>query len=114
MTFRLVLDDHLLPVQMYFNAIPEYRFLDIVEALSHRHGRGLDICIIEFPELVEPGEEPFSGVKFYLPDEEVIISNQEFVMYVKKACEAHLREHPEDKDRTDTMLNRIRLNFPTQ
>lgn len=109
---RLQLADNLLPVQAFFNAIWSTLFVEIIDEISQRQSQTINECGVFFPEDADKDEESYSGAKFFVNDEEVIISNQEFILYTKMACDAHLQRHPEDKDRIAEILECAKRNFP--
>lgn len=111
MNFRIGLEDHLLPVQMFFNAIPEREFIDVMSGLSEHQGYGFGFCVIEFPEDAEEEDTPFIGVRFCLPTEEATVSNADFIRYAEMACQVFLCDHPGDKEQVANIIDRMRENF---
>ena len=107
MPTRISLPDHLLPVQALFNAAWDATFVRFLESLS----RGIDCvfndCGCEFPSGLEPGEEPFEGVRFWLFDEKVILTESEFHQILKQVGETQKKRVPEQAAQIDAILAKL-------
>ena len=95
--WRMRLDDHLFPIQAFFNAVGDAEFVRVVEHLSRGIGAGVNEADCAFPGDLDPGDEPFEGVRFSIFEESIIISTSELRGYLRFACEQYLVEHPEDE-----------------
>lgn len=98
--FRIEIEDErLFPVQAFFNAISDNAFVRIMLDLKRGVGSGVNDCFCEFPNELDPGEEPFEGVRFSLFEDEVVLSLNELNKYIDQVCEVHLADFPEDRER---------------
>lgn len=97
-SFRIVLDSDLMPVQAFFNVIPERSFLEVLRSFSHGVGASFDDCHCEFPGDQEPEDDPFQGVLFALYEQEVILDNKEFLDCLKIVCGSFVESRPDLKD----------------
>lgn len=93
--FRIVLGDRLLPVQAFFNAISEDRFIQTLEAFSKGVGASFNDCHCEFPGDLDPEDNPIEGVQFALYDQEIVITNAEFLKYLITVCDSFVGERPD-------------------
>ncbi|MBU8895428.1 hypothetical protein KRR26_07420 [Corallococcus sp. M34] len=98
--------DPLFPMQAFFNAIGAGEFVDVIEGLLNGVGRGLDGVDCDFPGDLDPGEPRFDGVRFSLYEDVVIAGCPVFRQFLVEACRAHVREHPEDKQKLESLLLR--------
>ncbi len=105
--FRIVLSDDLLPVQAFFNAISDDGFLGTLEAFSKGVGASFNDCHCEFPGDLDPEDEPIEGIQFALYEQEVVVSNAEFLEYLTDTCEAFLECKTEAKEDVERLLNVI-------
>ncbi|MFC4258572.1 ribonuclease toxin immunity protein CdiI [Marinobacter lacisalsi] len=106
--FRVVLDDKFLPVQVFFNAIPDRRFIDTLMAFESGSGAGFNDACCSFPGEEEFDEEPLTGVEFAIKDEKVVIGSQDFLWVLEKACKAYLDDYPSMADQIAELLPKIR------
>lgn len=97
-------DDPLFPVQAFFNAIAASDFVETLAGLARGIGQGINVAGCEFPADLDPGEEPFEGVRCYLFEEEIVVDDHTFAKFVRLACQSHLSEHPQDRDAIDALL----------
>ena len=78
------------------------RFIEVVSYLSRRWGYVNDDVACHFPDMNSYFEEEhFEGVQFILclptPDPyEVIVSDEEFAVWLRMACDRYLAQHPSD------------------
>lgn len=108
--FRIVLADELLPVQAFFNALPDDKFLLLLQGVLN--GVGVDYngvgCVL-------PGEDddsaPETGVLFYVGEEEKWLPNDQVAAHLEEAVAAFLTTHPEDREQADTLLSEARDAF---
>ena len=108
---RLVLSNELFPVQAFFNAISDDSFLKTLEAFSKGVGASFDDCHCEFPNDLDPDDEPINGIQFALYDQEVVVSSDEFVGYLEKVCDKFLLEYPDKKKDVEDYLMKIKSYF---
>jgi hypothetical protein len=97
-------DDPLFPVQAFFNAISASDFVETLADLARGIGHGINVVSCQFPAGLDPGEEPFEGVRCYLFEEQIVVDDDTFARFVRLACQSHLSEHPEDRDAIDILL----------
>ena len=95
-------------MQTFFNAVSDDDFSRMVDDVLNNIGWHVDVCHCEFPEGLEPGEEPFDGAKFANHDEEVLLSPQQFLFVLGKACDAQKRRRPDQAGLLDEALLRER------
>jgi hypothetical protein len=93
--FRIVLSDNLFPVQAFFNAMSEDSFIQTLEAFSNGVGASFNDCHCEFPGDLGPDDDPIAGVQFALHDQEIVISNSEFLKYLTLTCKSYASERPD-------------------
>lgn len=105
-------DEVLAPVSRFFNIIPKSRFVSAIKHLAKRSNYSFNDVGCSFPENIdeEDGDEPFEGIQFWGPDDEdeVIIPEASYLSYLKRACDAHLKEHPEEEEELMSVLKEIR------
>lgn len=94
------------PVQTFFNAVSDEDFVRMVGDLLANIDWHIDVCHCEFPENLEPGEEPFDGVKFSIYEDEIILSREQFLTVLEQVCEAQRRRRPEETKSIDEVLTR--------
>lgn len=109
MLTRLSLPPELFPVQALFNAIPVNRFTKALQAFSQRIGVGYDEACCEFSD--ESESENFSGVRFYLFNEESTISYIDFFKFLSIACAKQIAEFPEQSHEIQKILDEIKENL---
>lgn len=97
-SYRILLNDELLPVQAFFNAISEHSFIKTLEAFSNGIGASFDDCHCEFPGEMDSDDEIFSGIQFALYEKEVVISYSEFLEYLAIVCDSFTSERPDLKE----------------
>lgn len=108
--FRIVLADELLPVQAFFNALPDDRFLSLLRGM-------LDGIGIEYNGVgcVLPGEDdesaPDTGVLFYAGEEEKWLPNSQVAVHFGEAIAAFAKTHAADRAQANTLLDRALVVF---
>lgn len=107
MDFPLVLERELFPVQAFFNAMSDRSLISTLQAFSNSIGAGFNDAVCEFPSEIEPTDQPFVGVKFYIFEEELVISRASFLSILEQVCSIYLGRHPEDRGRICTLLAEI-------
>lgn len=110
---KISLEDHLFPVQAFFNAMPEASFLDSLRWFAQGTSVDFNGAGCEFPEELEPGDEAFSGVRFYILDEEAVLDAERFMFYLRGAAASYLERHASDALVVEALLediSRLRLH----
>ncbi|WP_037285170.1 ribonuclease toxin immunity protein CdiI [Saccharibacillus sacchari] len=100
-----------LPAIVFFNAISNSDFVEVIEQMSAGIGTGINDVDCSFPDDIEECEEKFDGVRFSLIDEEVILNYEMFYYYLNKACENYLDTFPDDRSKIDLNLTSIRERY---
>jgi hypothetical protein len=106
--FRVVLEDRLLPVQVFFNAIPDRRFISTLKSFEQGVGAGFNDAYCGFPGKEEYGEEPLNGIEFAIKGEEVLLDYKEFYSILEKACIAYNDKHPDQTNTVAGILLKIK------
>lgn len=104
MDLRFKLPEKWFAVQAFFNAVSDDDFTRMVKDLTSHIGWHVDVCHCEFPEGLEPGEEPFEGVKFSIYEDEIVLSQDEFASVLTKVCSDQKRRFPEQASAIDAAL----------
>lgn len=108
--FRIVLADELLPVQAFFNALPDDKFLSLLQGMLN--GIGVDYngvgCVL-------PGEDdasaPATGVLFYVGEEEKWLPNDQVAVHFGKAIAAFAETHSAYRAQADALLDHALVVF---
>ncbi|MES9852673.1 MAG: ribonuclease toxin immunity protein CdiI [Candidatus Thiodiazotropha sp. L084R] len=106
--FRVVLEDRLLPVQVFFNAIPDRSFISTLKSFEQGVGAGFNDAYCGFPGEEDFDEEPQNGIEFAIKGEEVILDYSGFYSILEKACSAYSDKHPEQINAVTDSLLRIK------
>lgn len=107
MDFPIVLGDDLFPVQAFFNAMSDRNLISTLEEFSKGIGAGFNDAVCEFPSELDPGDEPFEGVRFYIFEEEVILSKSDFMKILGEVCLIYAARHPSDEIRIQELVDII-------
>ncbi len=107
MDFPIVLSANLFPAQAFFNAMSDRSFVSTLEGFSKGIGAGFNDAVCEFPNEIEPGDEQFAGVKFYIFDEELVLSKLDFLRLLEQVCLIYLIRHPEQQALLSQFLDGI-------
>ena len=103
--FRIQVDnERLFPIQAFFNAISDHSFVETIANLLRGIGASFDDAHCEFPKDLDPGEEPFEGVRFALYDDEVVVGFRTFRHYLELACTAYISENPINRSKIENLL----------
>ena len=78
-------EDRLFPVQAFFNALPDAIFQDVMTGLLRGVGASINDARCAFSSDLDPGEEPFDGVRFSLFEDQVVISEAQMREYIREA-----------------------------
>ena len=106
--FRVVLEDRLLPAQVFFNAIPDSSFISTLKSFEQGVGAGFNDAYCGFPGEEEYGEEPLNGIEFAIKGEEVILDYNEFYSILENACSAYIDMHPDQINAVTGILLKIK------
>lgn len=106
--FRIALEDKLLPVQAFFNAIPDRSFVDTLKAFRQGVGAGFNDTYCGFPEDDGFGDEPINGIEFAIKDEEIVISYDDFFRILDEVCKGFVKSNPHEADQVAILLREIR------
>jgi hypothetical protein len=110
MPTRLSIDiDKLFPVQTFFNAIPDFRFIQTVAKLLQGIGAFINDTSCLFPGDLEPDEPVFEGIRFRLFEDVVSVSHEEFNHWLREACRSYVMDNPEDSKDLEQVLRLSRL-----
>ena len=109
--FRVVLDDHLLPVQAYLNCWPDSDFLPMLRQMA----MGVESSYNDVGWSWWGGEDdipPAPGTLcFYLPGEEVTLPADEALTHIEQATEAWIASHTDASAEARSVLAQIRQRF---
>lgn len=106
--FRIVLEDKLLPVQVFFNTIPDRSFIDTLKAFKNGTGAGFNDAFCGFPGEEEFDEEPLTGIEFAIKGEEIVINYDDFYSILEQVCEVYKEKYPEQFGVVSDLLNGVR------
>ncbi len=112
--FRINVEDvKLSPMIAFFNTVGDGSFVDLVDSLTRGTRASYNSVHCFFPsdldeyEVAKLGGKVPDGIEFSFDwGEEVYVDVPTFRHYLKLACEAYVREHPEDKTTIDELLAR--------
>lgn len=113
--FRIKVEDKkLFPMIAFFNSVGDNSFIDIVDSLTRGVGASYNSVHCHFPGdmdeyelVVERGGKVPEGIEFSFDwGEEVVVDTPTFRHYLTLACEAYMRDHPEDRARIEELLAR--------
>ncbi|MDM1408406.1 ribonuclease toxin immunity protein CdiI [Myroides sp. DF42-4-2] len=104
-------DDNLFPVEAFFYTLPTAKFIDTLMGFSNKIGVGFEDTVITFPEELDDNEEKFEGVEFSVLNEEVVISNKDFLKYLYIACGLFVEDYPDKKDIVEELFRKISNNY---
>lgn len=107
MDFPIVLEEDLFPMQAFFNAMPARSLVSTLKAFCKGVGAGFNDAVCEFPDELGENEERFEGVMFYMFEENLTVSNSEFLGALSKLCSMHVERHPEMSEEVDDLLGRL-------
>lgn len=95
-----------LPVQAFFNAIPDDLFWQVVQSLLQGVGYSINDCHCEFPGDLDFCEDTFEGVRFSLYEDAVILDETELRRTLRVVCEEHVRRHPDNGHLLEELLGK--------
>ena len=102
--------DRLWPMQAFFNEIPDEEFISIIRDMVHGIGHGFDGVVCSFPDDLDPDEEVFQGVEFFVYNtERVIVDNQTLMLCIRIASDRYAEAFPEDRSILDRILEHSEL-----
>jgi len=106
-------DESLLAITLFFDAISDRDFLRYASYLLQGISLGLDYKHCEFYDPDEIDEEPFDGVRFRLSmtDEEITVTFDTFLGYLRMAANSYLQRHPEDESKVIALLQKHNITL---
>jgi len=96
---RIQLADRLFPVQTFFNSISDFEFWEILDHLKNKAGYTIDVCHCRFPIDLDYDEEPFIGVRFSIYEDSVIISEEEFELFLNEVAIKQVGKFPDQRSK---------------
>jgi hypothetical protein len=102
-----ITDRSLFPVQAFFNAVSDSSFLQVMRSLIAGTGYSINDAHVRFPSDLDPDEATFEGVRFSIYEDTVTLSLRELKSYIRHLTTDFAREHPEEKEATTHILNRL-------
>lgn len=107
--FRIIVkEERFFPVQAFFNAIPVIFFVECMESLAKGVGSNINGADCSFPGDLDPGDESFSGVRFRIFEDEVVLTIEELLGFAQAACDSYLRYHPADRGKIELALKGLK------
>ena len=111
-----LLSDKHFPISDVFNLISDKSFVETISPLSEGVGFGVEYGACTFSgdldEFDIATRGTFNGVEFGLHNgEEIIVDYQTFHYYLKKACECYVEDFPDDKEKIEEILEKVREKF---
>jgi len=94
-------------VKTFFNAVPKSDFLAVLQHFSVGISRSYNeiYCIDRAPGKVA------EGVSFGALDNEITLSNKDFLAQLEKECATYLQDMPQDYDEVQQLLVKIKARF---
>jgi hypothetical protein len=99
-------DERLFPVQAFFNAIADSSLVQVVDHLTKGIGYSVHDAHCRFPADIDPGEEPFDGVRFSLFEDSVVIGMSQLHHFLAIVSNRYSESHPKDKEVLNQLLQR--------
>lgn len=101
--------EKIVPIAVFFDAIPDEKFVDCIEGLTKGHGAFFNYGGCMFPadldEYMISHDEGFeNGVQFIDIDDELTVDMRTFRKYLEMACEGYWQERPEKKETLQRIL----------
>ena len=105
-------DESLWMVAAFFNEIPDRGLIEVMEAMLNGVGSGFNDVGCMFPGDLDPWEEPFEGVLFYLySQDDVIIDEKTLYKFCEIAARPYIREHFSGWQEFDAILYQMRIKY---
>ena len=111
MPTRLNLEDNLLPIQAFFNAVSNFNFLKVIKHLLHGIGYTVNDVGCTFPTDLDPGEALFEGVRFSLFEEKIVISVEQLHLIIRQVCKVYCQDYPDEKCHCEKLLEEVGLTL---
>jgi len=111
MDFPLILEEELFPMQAFFNAMPARSLIKTLTAFCEGVGAGFNDAVCEFPGELDENEVPFEGVRFYIFNEVLVVSNVEFVGVLFDVCSNYANRYPERSKEAGDLLERLAVRL---
>lgn len=100
------------PVQAFFNAISDDRFVEVIGHLARGNGAGIDVCHCFFSGDAEPDDAPWAGVEFSIFEERVVLSYAQFFYALGVVCGAQRARCPEQAAELDAIICALPSTWP--
>lgn len=92
-------------VKSALDALEPHGFLRVLKSLLEGTGYGTDGVSCFYPI---DDDDDYEGVCCHYLDEEVIVSEEEFMDYLGDACQRYVELHPEKKDELEQIISQSR------
>ena len=90
-------NDPLWVAKEFFNRINNFSFIEVINDVINREGRGDEYAGCEFPEEIDSNKESFEGVKCWFVEDEQIVSENDFKSCLKLTCKEYAKLNTEKK-----------------
>ena len=107
-------------IKLYYSHMGTGKFLRILHYYSIEWGYGDEYARYVFASYYEDWEEDYfgeEGIIYYIDypaveeDTEIILNYPTFYRYLKGDCEEYLRKRPEDREKVEEYLQKIKEKF---
>lgn len=100
-------------VEGYFSAALKFEFIKKLEYMSKGISLGSEVLGYNFPDSYDVGDDGYfeKGIEFYINNQNIVISIEDFLSCLKVVCELYLTNNPEDKDAVLDYLTAIQANL---
>lgn len=94
-------------VKAFFNAVPKRDFLEVLQHFSEGISRSYNeiYCIDRAPGQIA------DGIAFGVVEDEVVLSNKDFLVQLEKECAAYLQDTPQNYNEVQQLLVKIKARF---
>lgn len=98
-------DPHWLVKQVFNSFCEQSHFIDALECVVKKWGITVDVAYCWFPRMQEPDPAlHFVGIKFGEMDDEIVISEDDFVKHLIAACREFVKLRPQYHQRVKELL----------
>lgn len=102
------IDKKYFPVIAFFNAIPDYEFIGMLEYMLKGIGYTFNEVHCEFPGDLDPGDKMFEGIRFTVLNDEIVIDYQTLYHFIELSCKAYIEDNYVDMAKIDKILCRFK------
>jgi len=111
-----LLNKNHLPVKIIFDEIKNEQFLDTIKVVCNGEGFGVELGTCLFPDDLDAYDiaqgNGFIGVEFGLySGEEIVITYQEFYIYLEIVCTSFLKDFPDNRNFIDIKISEYKKRF---